>query len=486
MVLSTMADSGARITATNPAAEALGLFAGMPVADARAIYPPLVVEAADPEGDMEALRRLTLWAQNYSPLTRIEAPDGIAIDITGCAHLFGGETAMAEHLADKLCGFGLNARIAIAPTIGAGWALCRYGPNDIEIVAQGEISERIAALPVEGVRLETKVIENLEKVGLKQIGLLVGKPRAALTVRFGPDCVRRLDQALGLEDETFGPLTPPPFYQAACRFTEPVTALPFIEEVVQHLAMELAEVLFRAGKGARRIVLGLYRVDGRVETLEIRTSRLSREAGHLAKLLIEQLDRITDSAGFGFEAAALSGFDVEGADTVQNDIDGRADRTAQDLAALIDRLANRFGAHRVARFMPHQSYIPERAAGKIPMLDPADRAKPGDSAAPRQDGAAFVRPLLMLEPPEPITVLVEMPDKPPARFEWRHMSHHVTRADGPERIAPEWWRGGKANRKTRDYYRVEDEAGHRFWLYRDGLYERAGDNPEWFIHGVFA
>ena len=487
LVLSTMAQSGAQITATNPAAEAQGLSVGMTIADARAIYPSLLVEPGDEKGDYEALCRLALWCQRYSPFTRIDEPDGICIDSTGCAHLFGGETGMAEDIADRLHGFGLTASVAISPAIGASWALARYGASDITIVPAGATHEHIAPLPVSGLRLEADTVSALKKLGLRQIGMLTGKPRAPLASRFGRRLVTRLDQALGLEEESFNPLFPPPAYRVDRHFVEPVVTLTAIEEVVHRLTRELARTLEHAGKGARRVELSLYRVDGWVEPLALRTSSLSRDARHLARLLCERLDTIRDHTGFGFEAASLSAFDVENFTAIQQEMAGHdtAASHESDLAQLLDRLVNRFGPHNVTRFVPRESYLPERTARRISVLDAQPKYGWSDHNLALSGRTVFARPLLLLDPPEPIEVIVEMPDKPPAHFTWRGMSHRVMRADGPERIAPEWWVIGDPQRQTRDYYRVEDREGNRFWLYRDGLHERAGDDPHWFMHGLF-
>lgn len=487
MALSTMAQNGAQITATNPAAEAQGLSIGMTIADARAIYPSLLVEPADKKGDRDALHRLAMWCQRYSPFTRIDELDGICIDSTGCAHLFGGEEKMAEELADRLHGFGLTASIAISPSIGASWALARHGASDITLVPSHEVKEHIAPLPVSGLRLEADTVSALKKLGLRQIGILIGKPRAPLASRFGRKLVTRLDQALGLEDESFNPLFPPPAYRVDRYFAEPIVTLTAIEEVVRHLTGELAKVLENAGKGTPRLELSLYRVDGWVEGLTLRTSSLSRDARHLARLLCERLDSIRDHTGFGFEAAALGAFDTENFAATQHEMVGQETihKHESDLAQLLDRLVNRFGPHNVTRFVPRESYLPERATHRISVLDAPMQHGWSDHNLAVSGRAVFARPLLLLDPPEPVDVIVEMPDKPPAQFTWRNLSHRITRADGPERIAPEWWVIGDPQRQTRDYYRVEDKEGNRFWLYRDGLHDRSGDEPHWFMHGMF-
>lgn len=487
-----MVQGGVRLTAVNAAAAELGLAAGMSLADARAIHPSLAVAQADEAGDATALRALALWCQRYSPLTRVDAPDGLCIDITGCAHLFGGEEALAQDLASRLRAFGLSARLATAPTIGAAWAMARHGETAMESVAPGQTGGRLAALPVAGLRIEAATVQALGRLGLDRIGLVAGKPRAPLASRFGAMLVRRLDQALDRESERFDPLSPPPVHLATLRFAEPVITLEAIAQVSGRLVEELAATLGAAGKAARRLELALFRVDGLRELLELRISRPSNDPRHLSRLLGERLDRIRDHAGFGFEVAVLAAFDVENAEEVQSalvaglDPGGGVEADPDGFARLLDRFVNRLGPASVTRFAPNESYLPERAVRPVSVLARLPAHDWPAHCRALRGGAGSARPALLLDRPEPVEVLVEMPDKPPARFEWRRVSHRVARADGPERIAPEWWKGGQENRFTRDYYRIEDMEGRRFWLFREGLYDRDGDVPRWFMHGLFA
>ncbi|MFZ5616236.1 MAG: DNA polymerase Y family protein [Pseudomonadota bacterium] len=491
VVLAAASQRGPRVTAATTAAERLGICVGMPLADARALYPSLMVAAADPQGDLAALSRLALWHQRYSPYARMDAPDGIAVDITGCAHLFGGEKAMLAELADRLDRFGLTARLAIGPTIGAAWAYARYGASAQAIIAHEALCDHLAALPVSALRLEEDTVAALSRLGLKRIGDLLGKPRAPLAARFGSELILRLDQAFGWQSEVFSPLSQPPSYHATCRFVEPLITAPSIELAVHRLAETLTVKLTSAGKGARKLSLSLFRLDGWVETLDIQTSALalSHDADHLTRLFGERLERIESLAGFGFEAATLGAFFVEDLIPHQPVLKNGEERKegSDDLARLIDRLAIRFGAENVVRYAPAMSYLPEGSARSFPALQGAERCDWPRHARALQGGEHFGRPLLLFAAPESVTTLAEVPDGPPVKFEWRRISHRVMRTDGPERIAPEWWRrSGAKSRKTRDYYRVEDEAGRRFWLYREGLHERGGDQPRWFIHGMFA
>ncbi len=488
LVLVTTTDSGQHITALNQPAEALGFSPGMALADARAIHPALSVAHADLPGDERALIRLALWCQCFSPFTRPDFPDGVSLDITGCAHLFGGEAKLVDTLAQRLGGFGLTARLALAPTIGAAWALARHAPSGRLIVSREALHRHMAPLPVCALRLEQNTTEAMEKLGLKHVGDLIGKPRAPLAARFGPSALRRLDEALGHEEESFRPLNPPHLHAAQCRFAEPLVTQEAIEIAIGRLSRDLCAMLEKAGKGVRRVELRLFRVDGWFEALPLATSTATRDAGHLARLLGERLDRIEDRAGFGFEAASLTAFSVETLAMRQEDLGDDALTTRDgDIAPLLDRLVNRFGARNVTRAEPHASFLPERAARAVSVLKPVQSHDWQAHARCIQDGAAFARPLFLFAVPEPVTTLAGVPDGPPTRFEWRRVAHRVVRAEGPERIAPEWWRAPLgASRKTRDYFRIEDEAGRRFWLFRDGLYERDEETPCWFIHGVFA
>lgn len=488
----TAEHAGLRISALTEAAERAGLRLHMPLADARAICPVVAVETADVEADAAALHKLALWCRRYSPWTTMHAPDGVTIEITGCAHLFGGEAELLTELEQRLRVFGLTARFAIAPTIGGAWALARYGDKTRCIITGHSLRELLVPLPVASLRLDPSMLGDLAMVGLKRIGDLIGKPRAPLTARFGPRLLQQFERALGHEDEALEPLAPPPLYRAERRFAEPIATTTAVEHVVARLAQDLAVQLTEAGRGARCIELELFRVDGHVEMLAVRTSALSREAAHLARLFRERIEQIGGEfdAGFGFDAATLSAFDVEVFVCGQDDLQANANHAADpaNLARLIDRFVNRFGATSIVRFAPRASYMPEHAMQPVPVAQEKESGGWAAHLRTLQGGPQLGRPLLLLSIPEEVTALSEVPDGPPIRFVWKRVAHQVARADGPERIAPEWWLHPEGERRrTRDYYRVEDEEGRRFWLFRSGLYERGEEKrPRWFIHGMFA
>jgi len=498
MALTAASRHGQRLTAVNAAAERAGLAAGLPLADARALCPALAVAAADPDGDAAALHRLALWCGRYSPWTAVDGPDGIALDITGCAHLFGGETALLGDLHARLSGFGLSARLAAAPTVGAAWAASRHAPGPATIVAADTLAGFLGPLPLAALRLEATTVDALAQVGLKRVRDLQDKPAAPLTARYGPGPVERLDQALGRRSETIHGLLPPALHEARLGFADPIVLTADVERAVATLAEALASQLVGAGVGARRLDLRLWRVDGRVAAVSVRTSRLCRRADHIVRLFRERIGERLDGLGgeagdpgSAIELAVLGALAVETAVARQDSLgmpaadDGAA--LADDVTRLLDRFGNRFGFDRVVRFAPAASAIPERAVREVAVLEPERRHDWTAHLRAAQGGGHIGRPLLLAAPPDPVTVLAEVPDGPPVLFEWRRVSHRVARADGPERLAPEWWRPrDAAGWLTRDYYRVEDTDGRRFWLFREGLYDRPGDAPRWFLHGVFA
>ncbi len=481
---------GLRITATNLPADKAGVSCNLSLADARAICPHLITEEADPDGDKQALRKLALWCSRYSPWTTVQGNDAIGLDITGCAHLFGGEEALLADLSAYLKKFGLTARLAIASTIGAAWALTHYGDGTSACVPHEETLKALRPLPLAALRFEDGIAQKLRQLGFKKVRDLVDQPRTPFVARFGADFIRKLDQASGREAEIFNPLLPAPQFHVEQRLAEPVSQAESIHLLTDNLTRRLSAALEQAGKTARRLTLFLYRVDGKVKTLTIRTSR--SHAARVARLFQERLDQLQEDveAGFGFDVIALHAFDVETAASLQPVLPksrhGRLAGSASDeMDHLLDRFGNRFGFDKVTRFCAQESHIPEQSVKRTSVLEKTDGP----------DWAAYFemlgrktylgRPLLLLDPPEPITALAEVPDGPPLRFKWRKASHKVVRSDGPERLSPEWWLSG-GSPLTRDYYRIEDENGYRFWVFREGLFGRELETPHWLIHGTFA
>ncbi|HVY99892.1 MAG TPA: DNA polymerase Y family protein [Dongiaceae bacterium] len=488
LVLVESVGSRRQVAAADPRAQALGIAPGIGLSDAQAMVPDLDVQPADPAGDLAALHRLAEWATRFSPLVAPDPADGLMLDITGCAHLWGGpRDGEGKLLADalrRLRGHGFDACGAIAGTIGAAWAAARFGIAPI--IPQGAVSGALAGLPVQALRLDAATVDGLHRLGLRRIGDLYPLKRAGLAQRFGTGLITRLDQVLGCAGETLSPLAPPPDHRVSLGFAEPISAPESIRRAAEILVERLARELAEHQRGARALKLSAYRLDGAASVVAIGTARASAEARHLFHLLAEKLEQIDPGPGIEFMSLA-----AERSEVVSPLQSGMIDTdetavSAADLAPLMDRLANRLGADRLARPVPEESHMPERAIRLMPPLDgarnPEAKKKPKWPSLPP-------RPTRLLPNPEPIEVTALVPDEPPVMFRWRRVVHRVTWSEGPERIAPEWWRptGSDANesRETRDYYRVQDEAGGRYWVYRAGLYE-SGKTPRWYLHGVFA
>ena len=464
---------GVRLTAVDAGAAAAGLSPGMTLADARAVCPALVTAPADPAADARGLARLADWCGRYSPWVAADGGDGIRLDITGSAHLMGGEQALLADLARHFERWGLGARLAAGDTLGAAWAWARHGPGGV--LPGGEVMARLAPLPVAALRLGPEVVAGLARLGLCRVGELYRLPRAPLAARFGAAVSRRLDQALGRVAEPVAPPRPAPAWRTRLAWPEPIGTLDGVRGALDRLLERLAELLAAERRGARRLELALYRVDGRVTRLAVGTARPSRAPGHLGALFAEHLDGL--DLGFGIEAMALAARSVEPLAPAQAALDAAPEAAADAVAELIDRLRNRLGPGHVVRLEPRASHIPERAVTVVPALGPAG---PGDWPA------APPRPLRLLPAPEPIEVTApagadrsSARDQAPGGFRWRRVAHRVARAEGPERIEPEWWRAGgpAAAGGGRDYFRLEDSAGRRFWVYRAG--------PRWYLHGLF-
>jgi protein ImuB len=470
--MAVQAGNRLEIGAANPAAQALGLKSGVAVADARAWVPQLIVLPLDPEADAADLKRLADWATRFSPLVAIDGINGLMLDIAGCAHLWGSETRMLADLDRHMRSFGLHYRAAIADTIGAAWGAAHFRPGANQIVPPGQQKTALADLPPAALRLPQELCAQLQRLGLKRIADLCALPRAALARRFGAVLMDRLDQAVGRQDEILSPLLPPPQCYVRMDFAEPIVQRADIDRALTLLLKRLTEALRPHDSGPRKLDLSCYRMDGETQRLSIGTARASLDAAHLFRLFEEKLDQLRPEDGF--EAMRLSGREMERLTTQQHDFEtGSVIR--HDLAPLIDRLSNRLGETAVHRFETRESHIPERAVRRLPPLAESPRLH-----WPK----ASQRPIRLLPHPEPIDAVAPIPDDPPVQFRWRHVLHKVRAAEGPERIAPEWWLPGEQDAEIRDYYCVEDSEGRRFWLYRAGLYQTTSA-PRWFMHGMF-
>jgi protein ImuB len=462
-----------RLLALDGAARRAGLKPGMSVADALAVVPGLVLAPADPDADHALLEHLAEWCGHYTPWTAIDGwSDGVEgcglwLDVSGCAHLFGGEDAMLEHLSGRLRKFGFTTRAALADTPGAAWAWARFGPKDQPCLPPQGGRDALAPLPVAALRLRPATASTLVGLGLRRIGDLYPVPRAGLAARFGREVAHRLDQALGTESEPISPRRPPPSHSVHAALAEPISRPEDVAEAVRRLLVRLCRHLEDDGLGLRRLEITAFRVDASVRRIGIGTSRPSHDPKHLFRVLGQALPEL--DAGFGIEVLRLSATEIAPHAAEQTNLAAAGERN-DDFARLLDSLGNRLGFDKVMRFAPHESHLPERAVRPV-------------AATVRPQGAwpKARRPVHLFTRPEPVEAMAPVPDSPPLSFRWRKRTHRVVRADGAERIAAEWWR---KQAPERDYYLVEDELGRRFWLFREGLYG-GPTPPRWYLHGIF-
>ncbi|MBS7544978.1 Y-family DNA polymerase [Ancylobacter oerskovii] len=477
---------GLRLAALSQVARAAGLETGITLADARARRPDLQVVAFDPVADAAFLNQVADDCDRWTPLVALDPPDGLILDITGCAHLFGGEAAMRMRLLAHLQAHGLTAFAVVAGTPEAASAPARCGLGGL--IPSGEEARRLARLPVAALGLPAATASGLSRAGLKTLGDLASRPATPLAARFGEALLDKLRRTLGFEDARIVPRRPLPDCLAERRFAEPIARTSDIEAALALLVEDVGRMLEARGEGGRAFEASFFRTDGVVRRLAVETARPLRDGPALARLFRERLDNLADplDPGFGFDLLRLAVLRAEPLAALQIGLDGRANED-EEVAALVDRLSTRLGRDCVLRFVPRDTHDPARAGALVPAIG---RADPQPIAPPEE---SLPRPLTLFDPPQPIEALAEVPDGPPLRFRWRRVTHEVARAEGPERIAPEWWRRLAAHKaqaaqegeRTRDYYRVENREGRRFWLFRAGLYERGGGSPRWFLHGLF-
>jgi protein ImuB len=463
------------VTAADAAAVALGVRVGMPAAKAQALVAGLVIRDADPLGDAEALERLALWVlQRIAPVVAADHPDGIVIDSTGADHLHGGEAAMLDGLLGRLTMSGIEARAAIADTWGAAHALARFAARPTFIAPPGHDAAIVAPLPIEALRLPAALPRELRLLGFERIGDLLAQPRAPLALRFGPELGRRLDEALGRSAEPIEPIRPDELVETSRLFAEPISAAETIARYIGKLVEALCKALEEKGLGTRRLDLVCQRVDSRAQAVRVGMAKPVRDVKRLTRLLCDKIETIDPA--FGIEAMSLCATIAEPLDARQA-VTSLVEETEPDISDLIDTLANRVGERALYRAAPVSSDVPERSVCRIPALAP-------DTGAGWPD--AWPRPARLLLRPEPVETIALLPDHPPVSFTWRGVRRRVKRADGPERVFGEWWRRDAELAAVRDYFRVEDDAGERYWIYRAGDGEDAATGSQhWFIHGVF-
>ncbi|KAF0227108.1 MAG: hypothetical protein FD175_2870 [Beijerinckiaceae bacterium] len=512
-------DRGAlRIAALDGTAAGMGLRIGMALTEARALVPDIATAEACPEADASLLHASAAACEIFTPLVALRGEDGLLLDITGCAHLFGGEAGLGAGARRPLHRMGLTTQAAIAGTPEAAWALARHRRSTIAMPGEEETLAR--ALPITALDQESGTTLALSRAGFRTLGDLADRPSPLLSARFGEGLVAALRRILGREDIRITPLRAPPEVMAEKHFPEPLSAMESLLGALEKLAGDIMAMLEKRGAGGCAFEASFFRADGMVRRITLETAQGTREVPRLMRLIRLRIEVLADplDPGFGFDAIRLAVTRSEPLHAAQQTLAGGQDAQdeARSVADLVDRLVARFGRGCVRRFVAADTHDPVLAGGTVPYLSDVISApwhgafssevdigsreenatkqkgrenfrshQIGNFSAP-EPGHPPLRPITLFTHPQWIEVMAEVPDSPPLRFRWRHVLHQVTRAEGPERIAPEWWRDASPAPATRDYYRVEDANGHRFWIFREGLYEDSNARPRWFLHGLFA
>ena len=505
LIISGKANNALYVAALEARAQKLGLYKGQPLANARAMVPSLTIIPADEKQDLALLDEIAQWCDRFTPFVAADPPDGLILDISGAAHLFGGEAAMLDHVAQKIAAQGFAVQAAIAGTSSAARALARFANR--HIAAPGGEAQALARLPVAALAVDEKIIAALVRAGLKSIGQVKDRERDELAARFGKSFVAALERLFGQQDQPVSPRRPLPDLMAEQRFAEPIVTQDAIAASLLSLAQSLSGILEQRGLGLRKLEASFFRADGKLRRIALRLGGASRDAERVLRLLKEKLETLQDplDPGFGFDLIRLEAMLAERVEIAATSFDSH-ENAAREIGYLIDRLSVRHGEARVLRFVAQDTHIPEARSAGVPAQERDFPQAPWPRHGGKDDPP--LRPLRLFEKPEEISVpFATAPDGPPSFFRWRRAEFAVTHAEGPERIAMEWWKhqgsdgqekceapkgrsgfpSGRATKKqnTRDYFRVETRDGQRFWLYRDGLYEQAGFRPRWYLHGIF-
>ncbi len=456
----------ARLTHLTMHARQAGLTEGLSIPDARAICPDLLTEPCDPMREAALLCALARWADSLSPRVALDAPDGLLLDIAGCAHLFGGETAMCAHVRQRLADMRITARLGIADTKIAARALARFGKTPIALAPTGCMSDAISVLPVAALDLSERTVAELVRAGLKTIGQLYGIKAGELTRRFGLELTDALDRSRGYAPDPVTPFVPDSIFAARMSLPEPIGYLSDVEDVLRRLAQSVCHRLQHRLKGARRFELTVRCVDSGDHVLSVSFAKPCFSIGPIVQQFARPLDDLT--LEFGADWFRLVARQVEPIRFRQTRLGGRAD-AGDHLGRVISTLGNRIGFDHVRRFRVHHSHLPERESFQV------------EAVVPHTDHVwrchRRKRPLRLFPKPERLRALE--PGRPPKSFEWRDQTYRTTSANGPERLTPEWWRD--SDTRIRDYWRVRTADGPRLWL----LTYPEVSPPDWFVAGRF-
>lgn len=468
LVLVSKVDNALRLSAVDRKATALGLAIGQPLANARAMLPALKVVAANDPADLKLLVRIADWCDRFTPLVALDGPRHLLLDVTGVSHLFGGEQPTLDRIRNSFHAQGFAARGALAGTAASARALARY--RDGTVIASGEEEQAMRPLPVEALSLDVVTTHALRRAGLKTVGHVASRKRSELVARLGAAMLAILDEALGNTTKPISPRKPPPEYWQEQNFAEPVATEEVIQAVLKSLTIALTKILERHGQGTRCLEAVFFRADGASRRITIEMGAPTRDPVIIGRLFREKLDTLADplDPGFGFDLIRICAVHVErvGSEIIDLNVNERV-----EISFLIDRLATRFGSHRIFAFQPHDAHIPEQAWEAVP----AQHAQPSKLSwrKIRKEKDAPRRPLRLFARPQHIEFTMTQ------HLLWRKAQRVVVKCEGPERIAMEWWHH-EIQQSARDYFRVEDCEGRRYWLYRNNA------TSQCFLHGVFA
>jgi protein ImuB len=455
----------------------------MPLAEALSLEPRLAVVEENPQRDREALECLASWAERYTPFVGLEEGDepcSLLLDSAGSARYFRGEDNLVARVQEELALEGWVARIALADTLGAAWALAHYGPIP-SLAPPGETENYLRPLPVAALRLPTEVLGSLAALGIKQIEQLLTLPRWSLPARFGPSVLLRIDQALGRIPEVFVSHRLLPEVQAVHTFEYPVEHTVLIHAALDQLVERIQQMLEKRGLGARQLECWLYHESASPLRLSISFFCPTRSARHLCSLLDARLEQIQATEPIRALALRVTLADPLGQNQLELFETQALER--EKLSMLVDRLSNRLGCDAVTRASLVADAQPEYAYRFDPLVSPGTKVKPKRQSrrrpakqAPPCELRLARRPLCLWPKPLPIQTVSLIPDGPPIRFRWAGEDYRIHRSWGPERVETGWWR---ADDIRRDYYMVMTHLGNRFWIFR------RRDNGCWFLHGVF-
>jgi protein ImuB len=484
----------------------------MTLAEARALAPASTILPFDPDKSRQALELLAKWCLRFSPTITIDPtpsgshpddhPDALLLDVTGEAHLFGSEHLLVTEIATRLANMGFTTRMAIAPTIGAAWALARFAENPItilnEVVSgqlpvvrtfQSEISNfksslhtALAPLPTAALRLPAHTLVLLEQVGITKIQHLLKLPRESLAARFGEDLLLRLDQAFGRADESITPIRITEPTSVRRLFDGPTTQIEAITITTQQLIAELTDQLLHHESGVRGVRLELLRINAPTLSREFVLGRPSRDPKHLWQLMRPKVEAL--NLGYGVEALTLTAYWTQSIPHRQLgawETGEHEDNQDAQYEALLDTLINRWGKARVLAAQPIASHTPEKARHFRATSDPA----PAPITFKNQKDTPLPlllhdRPSVLFDKPEPAEALALQPDRPPSWIRWRHHEYTLAAGLGPERIVTAWWSNvPRSGASTRDYFKVQTPAGSWLWTFREL------ETGHWYVHGVW-